>query len=62
MCAESDHIFIFRFGFRVGENNMQTLYIGTLLSSNLYSCYSCYHRNLSSHKYLLVGYRTKNVT
>ena len=49
-CTESDHnIYLFKFGFRLGKNNMRAPYTGTLLSSNLYLCHSGHHRVLSSH-------------
>ena len=48
--------------FCLGENNMQSPYTGTLLSSNLYSCNSGHHSDLSSYKYLSLGYLAKNVT
>ena len=60
---ESDHsLFLFRFGFRLGENNMRASYTGILLSFNLYSCHSSHHRDLSSHKCLSAMYRAKNMT
>ena len=62
-CTKSDHnIYFFRFGFRLGENNMRSSYTGTLLSSNVYSYNSGHHRVLLSHKYLLAECRANNAT
>ena len=48
--------------FCLGENNMQSPYTGTLLSSNLYPCHSDHYSDLSSYKYLSLGCLAKNVT